>query len=155
MTKARAPSTFADAVTRIAGRVGWTAMAEAVGKTERCVRNWSDPDMHREPCLDDALALDALYLEAGGGEAPIASVYLVLLKRAAQPTPDTEALTGATCRAAKEVGEAVAALVEATQPGAHQRVRVVAEKEIADAVEALQGAAEVLSANVTPLRSAG
>lgn len=158
MTKARHPSTFADAVTRIAGRVGWTAMAEAVGKTERAVRNWSDPDMDRQPGLDDALQLDRIYLEAGGGEAPLLAVYQHLLDRAIQPPADTAELVRATATTAKEVGEAVAALVQAAQPGAGHVDRAVADRELTEAIDALNEAKRKLgapaAASVTPLRPA-
>lgn len=47
MTKAREPNTFEDAILRIADRIGWDGAADIVGKGERVVRNWSDPDMDR------------------------------------------------------------------------------------------------------------
>lgn len=146
MTKARNPSTFADAVTRIAGRIGWSAMADAVGKTERAVRNWSDPDMDRHPSIQDALALDAAYLAAGGGEPPIMAVYQMRLERAVQPPADSADLARASGTAAKEVGEAVAALVMAAQPGARAQDRAVADREISDAIEALTDAKRKLGA---------
>lgn len=156
MTKARAPSTFADAVTRIAGRVGWAAMSEAVGKSERAVRNWSDPDMDRDPTIDEALILDAAYLAAGGGEAPIMAVYQLRLDRAVTPRADTAALALATGLAAKEVGEAVAAAVQIVNPGASQADCIVADREIGEAVEALTALRQKLGvgANVTTLRAA-
>ena len=45
MTKLRCPSSFADAVTRVAGRLGWDGAAQAVGKAERTVRD-ADIDRH-------------------------------------------------------------------------------------------------------------
>lgn len=146
MTKARNPSTFADAVTRIAGRIGWSAMADAVGKTERAVRNWSDPDMDRHPSIQDALALDAAYLAAGGGEPPIMAVYQLQLDRAVQAPADSAALARATGNVATEVGQAVAALVQVTLPGASQADRVVAERELTEAIDAMVSAKQQLGA---------
>jgi len=64
MTKAREPSTFEDAILRIVDRIGWDGAADIVGKGERVIRNWSDPDMDRQPTIDEALALDEAYLKA-------------------------------------------------------------------------------------------
>lgn len=139
MTKAREPSTFADAVTRIAGRIGWTACAEVIGKGERVVRNWSDPDMDREPTLSEALALDAAYIAAGGGDGPLRAVYEARLERASTPAADSAEIAAAVGTAAKEVCEAIAAGVAASQPGASRKSKVVAEKEVDDGIAALQG----------------
>lgn len=138
MTKVRPPVSFADAVTRIAGRIGWDGAAQAVGKAERTVRNWSDPDTGALPTIEDALRLDAAYLAAGGAEAPIAAVFLFRLDREAAVRADPEQLMAATATAAREAGEAVSALVVASQPGASPQARAVAQKEIAEAIEALK-----------------
>lgn len=139
MTKARDPSTFEDAILRIVDRIGWAAAADAVGKGERVVRNWSDPDMDRQPTIDEALLLDAAYLAAGGGEPPpMVAVYLTRLDRRQAPAADSAEIATATAVAAKEAGEAVAAAVAASQPGADKRIRAVADKEIGDAIGALQ-----------------
>lgn len=139
MTKAREPSTFEDAILRIVDRIGWAAAADAVGKGERVVRNWSDPDMDRQPSIEDALALDKAYRSAGGGDPPpMLAVYLTLIDRHQAPVADAAEIAAATGAAAKEMGEAIAAAVAASQPGADGRTRAVADKEIGDAVVALQ-----------------
>ena len=155
MTKVRPPSTFPDSVTRIAGRVGWQAMADAVGKSERAVRNWSDPDMDRLPSIAEALALDALYLSAGGGEPPILSLYQLLLDRASQAPADTISLARATAAAARETGEAIAAAVQAV-PASDTSARLVADREIGEAIEALSDLRTKLGVptNVSSLRGA-
>lgn len=146
MTKARNPSTFEDAILRIVDRIGWTAAADAVGKGERVVRNWSDPDMDRQPTIDDALRLDAEYLKAGGGAPPLMSVYAARLDRSSSPTADSAEIAVAVGTAAKEVGEAIAAGVAAAQPGASQKQKIVAEKEVDDGIAALQGLKTKLNA---------
>lgn len=139
MTKAREPSTFEDAILRVVDRIGWAAAADAVGKGERVVRNWSDPDMDRRPDIEEALALDKAYQAAGGGDPPpMLAVYLTLIDRHQARAADPAEIAIATGLAAKESGEAIAAAVIASQPGASGKDRVVADKEIGDAVAALQ-----------------
>lgn len=139
MTKAREPTTFEDAILRIVDRIGWAAAADVVGKGERVIRNWSDPDMDRRPDIDECLKLDAAYLAAGGGNPPpLASVYMARLERAAAVPSDVAAIAAATVAAAKETGEAIAASVAASQPGACVKTRAVADKELGEAIDALQ-----------------
>lgn len=139
MTKSREPTTFEDAILRIVDRIGWAAAADVVGKGERVVRNWSDPDMDREPTMTEALALDAAYLAAGGGNPPpMASVYMARLERAAAAPSCSQEIALATAVAAKETGEAIAASVAASQPGACSKTRIVADKELGEAIDALQ-----------------
>lgn len=145
MTKAREPSTYADAITRIADRIGWAAAADIVGKGERVVRNWSDPDMDREPCATEMELLDAAYLAAGGGAPPLATVLMTRLERRAAPAADSAQIANAVGHAAKEVGEAIAAGVAASMPGADRKQKVVAEKEIDDAIGALHVAKNLLN----------
>lgn len=150
MTKTRAPSTFADAITRIAGQIGWAAMADVVGKGERAVRNWSDPDMDRAPSIADALALDAAYLADGGGEPPLLAVYQLMLDRRVTPAACSAELVQATGLVAKEAGEAVAAAVLASQAGASATDRAIAEREVGQAVDALTNLQRKLGGQVTP-----
>lgn len=158
MTKVRQPTSFGDAVTRVADRLGWDGAGEVVGKCERLVRYWSDPDSQRMPTLADALALDVAYMRSGGGDPPILSVYAMLLERAAAAPSSQADIQKVACSAAKEVGEAVAALVAAAMPGAGKRDREQAEKEIAEAQEVLAEAQRRLGThaeNVTTIRRAG
>jgi hypothetical protein len=70
MTKRRDPLTFHRALTVIAGRIGWDKCAMIVGRSERLVRMWSDPDADSEISIIDALRLDKAFLAAGGDHAP-------------------------------------------------------------------------------------
>ena len=138
MTKLREPTTFEDAVLRVVMVIGWDGAADAVGKDERVIRNWSDPDMDREPRMSEGEKLDLAYLRAGGAKpAPFLSVMMARQDRAVAPMADTAEIALATGVAAKEAGEAIAAAVAASQPGADGRTRVVADKEIGDAIQAL------------------
>lgn len=154
MTKRRDPSTVDDAILRIAARIGWDRAAEAVGKGERVVRYWTDPDLGREPTFSEAMALDLAYIRDGGGEPPLLALYQLRLERAVQDRPDQEALVNATSLAAKEVGEALAATIQASQPGAPETVRAIADREVGEACEALLQLRRTLgpNGNVTPIR---
>jgi hypothetical protein len=74
--------TLAFAITKIIAAIGRAGAAAAVGKSEKLVYNWSDPDGDARPNGDQMLALDAAWLAAGGdGTAPIAEWYLAELER--------------------------------------------------------------------------
>jgi hypothetical protein len=141
MTKVRAPTSFEDAITRIAGRIGWAEMAGITGKAERTVRNWSDPETGAVPSIDEACRLDAAYLAAGGGDPPIGTVYAMRLKQAVRRAATTEELVAATGVAAVEGGQAIAALIAASQPDACEGTKAVALREVQEAVSALSAAA--------------
>lgn len=79
MTKLRPPASFELALTRIAGYLGWEECARIVDRSERCVRNWSDPDIAEFPTIAQAFALDAAYCAAGGGPASFHRTYALRL----------------------------------------------------------------------------
>lgn len=137
MTKARAPASFEDAVIRVVDRIGWSAAAAAVGWGEKVVRNMSDPDLDRLPTLKEAIALDAAFLAAGGGEPPLMAVYQQMLDRSVSPPSGTAELLTATAKMAQETGEAVAFAVQAAQPGASDFDRQRALRELDEAAEAI------------------
>jgi hypothetical protein len=146
MTKMRAPASFEDAITRVAGVLGFEGMAAVVGKTDRAVRNWSDPDIGTLPTLEDAWRLDAAYIAECGGEPPILAAYALKLKRSAFAPGNAAAIAASMKVAAKEGGEALAALVDASQPGADQLTRQLAAREALEASEAFKSAAQQLVA---------
>ncbi|GMM59892.1 hypothetical protein [Novosphingobium pituita] len=135
MTKRRDPLTFHRALTVIAGRIGWDKCAMIVGRSERLVRMWSDPDADSEISIIDALRLDKAFLAAGGDHAPLHRVYSfqVDLETAAGDL----CMTRAAASVAKESGEAVAALLDAAlNPDDAQALRR-ARKEGEEALAAL------------------
>lgn len=137
MTKRRDPLTFERALTKIAGLIGWAAAAKIVRQAERTVRNWSDPDTSASITLDDALALDVAYRVAGGEGAPMFECYALRLDTdtlAARPSAD--ALLKSTAAAAKEHGEAIAAVIAASRPGASAADFAIAERELEDSIHA-------------------
>ncbi|MEI6419543.1 MAG: hypothetical protein WCO82_10770, partial [Sphingomonadales bacterium] len=84
MTKLRPPLSFDQAVTRVAGLIGWDECAALVGRSARAVRAWSDPDAEASPSIEQALVLDLAYRAMGGEGAPIFEVYAARLDSEAQ-----------------------------------------------------------------------
>lgn len=132
MTKARPALTFAQAITRIAGEIGWPRTAEIVGRAERTVRLWSEPDQGGTPTLEQALALDTAYVAAGGSGAPLLDSYA--LQMGVQVTADQacyRALAADLGRLAKEHGDATEATLAVLAPGVPETKihRAIAEQE--------------------------
>ena len=80
--KLRNPKEFAAAITRIRSALGETACAGAIGRSESLVRKWADPDHPSLPGIEQALVLDAAFVAAGHGEAPLLKLYESLLEDA-------------------------------------------------------------------------
>lgn len=141
MTKVRAPLTFPDAVTRIAGLIGWAEVARVTGRAERTVRDWSDPDRRTVPPIDQALDLDAAYRAAGGEGSPFIDAYAFLLDvKVDRQEACARQLIAEIGDASTEFGQAMAACLaivssNASPLSAH---RAFAEtKEAADCIDVL------------------
>lgn len=137
MTKLRPPLSFEQAVTRIAGLLGWETCAGLVGRSTRAIRAWSDPDAEASPSIEQALILDTAYRHAGGEGSPIFEVYAAKLDLDAQSTSGSRCLPQLTASAARENGEALAALTLASQPCAPLAVRAAAKREVEQGIQAL------------------
>ena len=138
MTKRREPFTFHRALTVIAAKIGWDNCAMITGRTERQVRNWSDPDAASEVSILDANRLDKAFLSAGGDHAPFGQVYNALLDIAVAETDAN--LVMAAASAAKESGEAVSAMIEAAttrSPATLRRARKEGEEALASLTRGL------------------
>lgn len=138
MTKQRAPLTFEQALTRVAGRIGWAEAAGIAGQAERTVRNWSDPDTSAAITLEKALLLDLAYLLAGGDVAPFLCCYATRLDVETVQCVDftRDALARAAAVAATESGEALAAFFHAARTGS-QADLLIGERQCAEAIDAL------------------
>lgn len=136
MTKVRDPLTVADAVTEIAKVLGWETAAGVVGLTVRTVAYWSDPDDGREPSLKQALALDAAYrAETQSDHAPIRAAYDYQLDLLQAPVGNAAELRQLVGEVAREAGEAVCALLAASETNADLRTTKAAERELDEMVE--------------------
>lgn len=140
MTKLRAPGSIDAALSRIAGLVpdGWAGMASTVDRKERTVRNWGDPDTPESIPLECAIALDLAYIAAGGVGAPIHETYALQLNLQLQ-TQFGDILQLATLNAEfiLEAGQAGAAVIQATAPGAPDKLKREALRESEEAATAL------------------
>lgn len=138
MTLAREPLTFSKAISTIAGKIDYPSMAQIVDRSERLVRKWSHPQSNAHPTVAQGVALDLAYIEAGGDTAPISETYLQLLDRGiGERMANRLALTAAVASAVKESGDAFAAVLAVTHPGAGPREVHRAEHELEEAQSAM------------------
>jgi hypothetical protein len=143
MTKARAPLSFDAALARIAGQIAgaWAVMASHVDRADRTVRNWGDPDARESIPLDCAIQLDLLYQAHGGEGAPLHESYTHQLELAQISRFGSQIeLAGVVAESIAESGEAHAALLKATLPGASPAAARLAVKEGREALAKLQAA---------------
>lgn len=141
VTKQRPALSFELALAKIAGVIGWDVAGEIVGQSERTIRNWSDPDTQSGVRMDAALKLDLAFRAAGGEGAPLFQCYALRLDaEVAEFEACKDKLAAAASEAARESGQATAALIAASRPGATETDRQVAIRETEEAIEAFTGA---------------
>lgn len=141
MTKRRDPLTFENALSKVAGHIGWFEVARIVGQAERTVRNWSDPDTTASISLEAALKLDVAYHAAGGEGTPFLFCYATRLDaESLAACPGREELLLAAAKSAKESGEAISATLSAASPMAKLADFSIAERELEDSIGALTSA---------------
>ncbi|MCZ4341543.1 hypothetical protein O4H52_08020 [Sphingomonadaceae bacterium G21617-S1] len=139
MTKARAPLSIEQAIQRVVGELGDDGVEAATGHKPPVIRNMSDPDHPREISLKDAIALDVAFRNAGGVGLPFHQCFSHQLKiEAAATAADARALARQAAIAAKESGDANAALMLAMAPGATEADRAIARREVAESIAAGQ-----------------
>ncbi|ATC34146.1 hypothetical protein CA606_18415 [Caulobacter vibrioides] len=144
MTKRRVPASFQDAVATIGGFLTYPVAAEAVGKAERTVRNWSDPDTGALPTIEDAVRLDAAFIAAGGGDPPMLAAYAMRLERASMASAGAAEVAASMKAAVREGNEAVNAMFDALERGGDRLAREVAAREALEAADAFKSAAQKL-----------
>lgn len=141
MTKLRPPMSFEQAMNRIAGLLGWDGMAAALGLTESACRKKGDPDCPGSLTYEEALALDTAYDAAGGEGFPLHDAYALRLRLSIEQRAACERdLVRAVGKVAKETGEAVDALLAASDSRADRFTRETAAREAEEAIQALTGA---------------
>jgi hypothetical protein len=133
MTKRREPLTYHRALTTIAASIGWDRCAAICGVGERMVRYWSDPDCETEIRMLDAERLDKAFLAAGGDHAPFHRTFALRLEIEARESDAS--LTALAASSAKETGEAVAAMIAASDGS--PEARRTARREVQQAIEIL------------------
>lgn len=135
MTKRREPLTYHAALTAIAARIGWDRCGALCGVTDRTVRLWSDPDCETEIRLIDAERLDRAFIAAGGDHAPFHRLFALRLEMAVRS--DRSNLIRLAADTAKETGEAVAALLDASGNTECPHTTRRARKEVQEAIDKL------------------
>jgi len=138
VTKLRTPLTFADAMTRVAGAIGWAEAARVTRRSDRTLRAWSDPELTPTPPIALALDLDAAFRAAGGDGAPFQEAYDFQLDVARERQDACRhALAADIAVVARELGQAVAAAMALLQSSASSRDVHRAFAEVAEAAAAL------------------
>ena len=156
MTQLRAPRTYPDAITRIAGVIGWDKVKQITGRAERSVRYWSQPNCKTVPQIDQAQALDAAYIAAGGQGAPFFDAFEFQLGLQVQrETACTRELLDKIAIATKECGDALSAAmaVISTNASPLSAHRALAEAEEAD--RAITALMRLLSSFLPDVSGAG
>lgn len=119
MTKVRAPLTFSLAITTVVGLIGWEQAARITRRSKRAVRYWSESDKASMPTLDQAIALDRAFIEAGETFAPILESYARQLDIALSNTLACRAaLADDIAQASLETADAISSSIHAMQHGA-------------------------------------
>ena len=122
MTHQREPLTTEQAFDKIVGDLKIERAAAAIGKADRqhYLRAISNPASEQRLAFDDAVALDIAYAaEVEPGHYPLFESYRLRLALAEQTAiRDAVELGQHAARCARENGEACAAVIEASIPGA-------------------------------------
>ncbi|WP_137681151.1 hypothetical protein [Aurantiacibacter suaedae] len=137
MTKLREPLTYQHTLTRVAALLGWDRCAAICGVSTRAVRNWSDHDCETEVRMIDAERLDRAFLEHGGDHAPFQRLFTLRLDIATREVT-ASAMASLASAAAKETGEAVAAMIDAAANSTSASARRTARRELEEALDALK-----------------
>ena len=119
MTKVRAPLSFSLAITKVIGVIGWANAGRITRRANRTLRHWSESDRKGTPTLDQAIALDRAFIEAGGDYAPILESYARQLNVTLAASMACHAALGEDIAAvSRETADAIGASIQIIQPGA-------------------------------------
>ena len=77
--KPREPKTFVWAISLVREKLSDKVCAEVVDRSTSLIRKWADPDHPALPNLEQALALDLAFANAGHGKPPILETFSNLL----------------------------------------------------------------------------
>lgn len=149
MTKPRDAMSWERPISVIGAAIGWDAAAAAVSAhrgrplSASAVRNWTDDGRSALPTVQDALALDLAFIAAGGDHAPILSAMAAHVGIALQAAPSAN-LVLVAADIADETGDAVSAVLKASQPGATRGQVEIAKTELLEARNTIDDALRVL-----------
>jgi hypothetical protein len=147
MTKLRPPLSIEQAVLLVAASIGFDEVERIIGRRESTVRSYGDPDRPEQISLRDAIALDRAFAAAGGDGHPFHHVFCHELELPAAATaPNKGAIARLAAIAAKESGEANAALLNAVGPGGTATDIEIARRELEESVAAQRNTLAALGA---------
>lgn len=155
--KARTPHSINAAVLKAAGALSLGVIADDTGVTESAVYKWTDPDGNADISARKAVLVDARYVVEGHGHGPILEAYRAELERHVErlgrmPGHKPADPLDRVCQIVHETSEAIdiyrASVTRRSviPPAAGN----LALKEIAEAMEALDGAYKDIEAHMKP-----
>lgn len=119
MTKLRPPVTVENTLNLLLGTITIERASEVTGRSTSYLRVLSNPDTRERLALEDAVKLDLEWRAQGNEGYPLYETYDRLLETSAiERFANSASIGRLTCLVAKEAGDATAALVEASIPGA-------------------------------------
>ena len=108
--KKQSPNTLSNAARRVLRALGHERVGEIVRRSPTLIYKWSDPDLAYYPNLQQALELDAAFMDAGHGAPPFLTAYAALLKlrtskreAQAEVLPDAIKLVNLACEILGEI----------------------------------------------------
>lgn len=144
MTKVRDPLSIEQALRDVIDAITMPRAAEVTGRTAGYLRELSDPDKRGDLTCRDAVLLDAEH-ELLLGTRPISDMLRAQLDaRRPDVIAGTAALLEVTIEMVRESGDAHAALIAATAPGATPATRRHAIREVLQAVAAKRRSLPIL-----------
>lgn len=144
MVKERDPLSIEQALRDTIDAISMARAVEITGRTSGYLREMSDPDKRGDLTCRDAILLDAEH-EAQLGTRPITDMMRSLLDaRRPDLITGTAALLEVTIEMVRESGDAHAALIAATAPGATPATRRHAVREVLQALAAKRRALPIL-----------
>lgn len=137
MTKLREPVSVENTLNLLLGTITVERAVAVTGHQTGYIRNLSNPDTRERLSFDDAVKLDLEWRVQGNEGYPLFETYeRILQNEAAERFADATAIGRLACLVAKEAGEATAALVAASMPGADRGVWKKALRELEEADQA-------------------
>ncbi|WP_267414719.1 hypothetical protein [Sphingomonas sp. GC_Shp_4] len=135
----------------VIGTISIERAAEVTGRSLGYLRALSNPYTRERLAFDDAIKLDLEWRAQQQEGYPLLETYERILKSEAQLRfASAEAIGRLACIVAKEAGEATAALVAASMPGASRETWKVALRELEEAGQANAPAIALLRELIDP-----
>lgn len=138
--------TIENTLFKILGKITIEKAAAITGREAGYLRSLSDPDSRYRLSVDDAVVLDIEYRAQGGLTFPLYETYGQLLEQAnAERFSDAAALHLQAVEVIREGGQAHAALVTASLPGATDADKRTAAKELEEAADTIAATLPMLT----------